>query len=58
MEIFTLRNANGVEVKATNYGAIITSIVTPDRNGRPGDIVLGFDTIEGYLKTRRISGPW
>ena len=50
VEIFTLRNAHGVEVKATSYGAIITSIVTPDRNGRPGDIVLGFDTIEGYLK--------
>ena len=50
VEIFTLRNAHGIEVKATSYGAIITSIVTPDRNGRPGDIVLGFDTIEGYLK--------
>jgi aldose 1-epimerase len=50
VEIFTLRNAHGVEVKAASYGAIITSIVTPDRNGRPGDIVLGFDTIEGYLK--------
>jgi len=50
VEMFTLRNAHGVEVKATSYGAIITSIVTPDRNGRPGDIVLGFDTIEGYLK--------
>ena len=50
VELFTLRNANGVEVKATNYGGIITSIVTPDRDGRPGDIVLGFDTIDGYLK--------
>ena len=51
MDIFTLRNANGIEIKATNYGGIITSIVTPDRSGRPGDIVLGFDTIEGYLKS-------
>jgi len=49
VDIFTLRNAHGIEVKATSYGAIITSIVTPDRNGHPGDIVLGFDTIEGYL---------
>jgi aldose 1-epimerase len=50
VEMYTLRNAHGIEVKATNYGAIITSIVTPDRSGRPGDIVLGFDTLDGYLK--------
>jgi aldose 1-epimerase len=50
VDIFTLRNANGVEIKATNYGGIITSIVTPDRKGNPGDIVLGFDTIDLYLK--------
>src|SRR4029453_1326743 len=50
VEIFTLRNAHGIEVKATNYGAIITSITTPDRNGRPADIVLGYDSIDGYLK--------
>ena len=50
VELFTLRNANGIELKATNYGGIITSIVAPDRDGKPGDIVLGFDTIEGYLK--------
>ena len=50
VELFTLRNANGIEIKATNYGGIITSIVTPDRSGRPGDIVLGFDTLDAYLK--------
>jgi aldose 1-epimerase len=50
VDIFTLRNANGIEVKATNYGGIITSIVVPDRNGRPGDIVLGFDDLQSYVK--------
>ena len=50
VELFTLRNANGIDIKATNYGGIITSIVTPDRSGRPGDIVLGFDTLDAYLK--------
>src|SRR5262249_5907183 len=50
VEIFTLRNSRGIEIKATNYGAIITSIMTPDRSGRPGDIVLGYDTLDGYLK--------
>jgi aldose 1-epimerase len=48
--MFTLRNANGVEIKAITYGAIITSIVTPDRAGQRGDIVLGFDSLDAYLK--------
>jgi aldose 1-epimerase len=50
VDIFTLRNANGIEIKATNYGGIITSIVVPDRNGRLGDIVLGFDDLQAYVK--------
>jgi len=50
VELFTLRNANGIEVKAIDYGAIITSIITPDRDGKPGDIVIGFDALDGYLK--------
>ena len=49
-ESFTLRNANGIEVTAIAYGGIITSLKTPDRSGRPGDIVLGFDSLDGYLK--------
>jgi aldose 1-epimerase len=50
VEAFTLKNANGVEVKAITYGGIITSLKVPDRNGAIGDIVLGFDAIDGYLK--------
>jgi aldose 1-epimerase len=50
VELFTLRNASGVEVRATNYGGIITSIRVPDRSGRFGDVVLGFDSLEPYLK--------
>ncbi len=48
VEIFTLKNAAGVEVRAINYGGIITSIKTPDRNGTMADIVLGFDAMDGY----------
>jgi aldose 1-epimerase len=48
-EIFTLKNTNGIEVRITNYGGIITSLKTPDRNGTFADIVLGFDTLEEYL---------
>ena len=43
VEVFTLTNARGLEVQAITYGAIITSLRVPDRNGTPGDIVLGFD---------------
>jgi aldose 1-epimerase len=50
VELYVLTNRSGVEVRAMTYGAIITSIRVPDRNGQLGDIVLGFDTLEGYLK--------
>ena len=46
--LYTLTNKNGVEVKITNYGGIITSWLTPDKNGKPGNIVLGFDSLSGY----------
>jgi aldose 1-epimerase len=49
-DLYTLANAQGVEVRVTNYGGIITSLKVPDRQGRPGDIVLGYDNLEGYLK--------
>ncbi|MFH1296102.1 MAG: aldose epimerase family protein [Bacteroidota bacterium] len=47
--LYTLTNANGIVVKITNYGGIITQIWIPDREGRPGDIVLGYDGLQGYL---------
>jgi aldose 1-epimerase len=48
--LFTFRNRNGMVVKATDYGLIITEIVVPDRDGKAGDVVLGFDNLERYLK--------
>lgn len=50
VDLFTLKNDKGMEVKITNYGGIITSIRVPDRNGKLGDVVLGFDNLESYLK--------
>ncbi len=50
MKQFTLTNANGIEVRVMTYGAIITSIRTRDRAGHLDDIVLGFDSLAGYLK--------
>jgi aldose 1-epimerase len=49
VEQFILTNARGIEVRLTNYGGIITSLKTPDRSGRFDDIVLGYDSLSGYL---------
>ncbi|HEX6322085.1 MAG TPA: aldose epimerase family protein, partial [Vicinamibacterales bacterium] len=50
METFTLRNANGIEMRVISLGGIITHLTTPDRSGAMADIVLGFDSLDGYLK--------
>jgi aldose 1-epimerase len=49
VEQYTIANANGVKIRAITYGAVITSLEVPDRSGTPGDIVLGFDRLDGYL---------
>jgi aldose 1-epimerase len=49
-QLFTLRNAHGIELQLTNYGGIITSLKTPDRNGRFADIVLGYDNLADYVR--------
>ncbi len=46
---YILRNDQGMKVRIINYGGIITSLEVPDRNGDPGDVVLGFDSLEEYL---------
>jgi len=48
--LFTLTNPHGIVVKITNYGAIITSILMPDKKGKSGDIVLGYDSLEQYIE--------
>ncbi|MBN1597382.1 MAG: galactose mutarotase [Bacteroidales bacterium] len=45
----TISNKNGMEVSITNYGARVVSIHVPDKNGKPVDVVLGFNTIKNYL---------
>ncbi len=51
VDLFVLSNQNGMKVKVTTYGATITSIILPDKNGDTVDIVCGFDTLEGYQTT-------
>ncbi|MCK5134799.1 MAG: galactose mutarotase [Bacteroidales bacterium] len=48
--LFTLKNDKDYVVKITNYGGIITEILTPDRNGKMGNIALGFDNLDQYLE--------
>ena len=50
VEIVRLTNANGVEVRAMTYGAIIVSIRVPDREGTLDDVVLGFDDLDQYVQ--------
>jgi aldose 1-epimerase len=47
---YTLTNAGGMQVGIINYGGTITDIVTPDKNGNKGNVVLGFDSLSGYLQ--------
>jgi aldose 1-epimerase len=49
VEIYTLRNDKGMEVRIMTYGGIIQSIRVPDKSGQFGDVVLGYDTLDGYL---------
>jgi aldose 1-epimerase len=49
VDVFTLTNARGMQVRALTYGGIIQAIRVPDRDGRLGDVALGFDSLAGYL---------
>ena len=49
VDLYTLTNSKGMEVRAMTYGGIIVSIRVPDKNGNLGDVVLGHDNLDGYL---------
>ena len=48
---YTLTNPSGMIVKILNYGGTVTDIIVPDKNGKQGNVVLGFDSLSGYLQT-------
>jgi aldose 1-epimerase len=50
VDIFTLRNRNGMEARIMTYGGIVVSLTAPDRNGKFTDVVFGYDTLNEYLK--------
>ncbi len=47
---YTLTNPDGMIVKVLNYGGVITDIITKDKDGTPGNVVLSYDTLAGYLQ--------
>jgi aldose 1-epimerase len=49
VDLYTCTNANGLVVKLITYGAIVTSVEVPDRDGKLANITLGFDSLDGYL---------
>jgi aldose 1-epimerase len=48
IDLYTLSNKKGMEVAITNFGATVVALKVPDRAGKAADVVLGFDTLEGY----------
>ena len=54
VELYTLKNAKGATAKVITYGATLTELWVPDRSGKLGDVVLGFDNLQGYLGKH----PW
>lgn len=49
-QIYTLVNQQGLVAKITDYGAKLVSLEAPDRNGKPADVILGYETLDQYLK--------
>lgn len=50
VDIYTLTNANGLRAKIMTYGATLTEMHVPDKDGKMGDVTLGFDNLDAYLK--------
>jgi aldose 1-epimerase len=49
VDLYTLKNSNGLAATITNYGGIVVSLTVPDKNGKLGDVVLGYDTLNDYI---------
>jgi aldose 1-epimerase len=47
---YTLTNGNGMQLSIINYGGTITKLTAPDKNGKMGDVVLGYDSLSGYTQ--------
>jgi aldose 1-epimerase len=50
VHLYTLRNSHGMEARITNYGGIIVTLKVPGKDGKTGDVVLGFDSLASYVR--------
>ena len=56
VQIYTLRNAHGMEARITNYGGVVVSLLVPDRAGKLDDVALGYDTLDQYIQANPYFG--
>lgn len=56
VDLYTLANENGVVARITNFGGVVVSLDVPDRKGKFDDVVLGYDSLESYLKDKAYLG--
>jgi aldose 1-epimerase len=56
VDLYTLTNKSGMEAAITNFGGIVVSLKTPDRNGKLDDVVLGYGQLDGYLTNKAFFG--
>jgi aldose 1-epimerase len=56
ISLYTLANRRGMEARVMTYGATLVSLKTPDRDGKPADVTLGFDSLDGYLRQNPFFG--
>lgn len=54
VDLYLLKNANGMLVTITNHGGRIVHLIVPDKDGNPTDVVLGYNSLEGYLNTSEV----
>ena len=50
VQLYTLTNKNGLQLKVMSYGAIVTELLVPDKSGKLADVVLGYDSVDEYVK--------
>jgi len=51
VDLYTLTNSKGMQAAITNYGGIVVSLLVPDRHGKLGDVVLGYETLDEYVRS-------
>src|SRR5215467_12986877 len=56
VDLYTLTNKNGAEVAISTYGGVVVSLKVPDRHRKLGDVVLGFDSVDGYVSDKSYFG--